>query len=281
MPQREGPEVSEKVLSQLDFRRRDFLGQLIAGSAFVTPVMTSLSLGAPRPAQAQGVPEIVVQASADTVLRLEAPHTNEGANPRLRVSVDPVARVVVQFDPSAIEAALPGAVSIHLALDIANNCNNWGQGDDRTVSVLPLFERFTEGNGMQTGLPGAAALRGTGPGATWYTSEDLDVSNGTAESMREPWDGGSRRIGTPEVQALHVNEMIGTVEWDVTTPVRNGISAFLVKVTDEDGPGVPPALGEDPGFGGTVEYWSIQAGPAPDGSDRAPRLVFFGPASSG
>src|SRR5687767_835497 len=168
MARRQVRKVSERVLSRLDVRRRDFIKSLIVGTTFVTPVMTSLSLGspalAPRAAHAQGR-RLELESSGDTVLQQNLPNRNDGGNVRLRVSSGPTARAVVKFSDAALREVAVGATSVTLVLDAVSTA--WSAGRDRTISAHALLVDFTEGNG-RPGI-GDAIFIGTGPGATWNT----------------------------------------------------------------------------------------------------------------
>jgi hypothetical protein len=263
MASREVRTVSERVLSRLDVRRRDFIKQLIVGTTFVAPVMTSLSLGSPAlaPRAAHAAPpqttELELETIADTSIRSDAVNRNDGGNALLRVSSGVGTwRVLVKFDDADMRAAARGAVAVRLTLDRVRA--SWGEGRDRTVAAHALSVDFTEGNG-RPGM-GDAVFVGSGPGATWNTPEDLDISNNTMESVREPWSGGDF-IFVPTAITLHPSEVTGPVSWDVTADVRAGITRWLLKVTTETSAGV-------------LEYFSRDADPAPDASMRAPRLIF-------
>ncbi len=218
---------------------------------------------------------MILVASADAVLRADAQHTNEGANPWLRVGVRPVSRAVVQFDPEQVARLLamnPARVS--LVLTIACNHNEWGQTDRRTVDVHPIRTPFTEGNGRQTGLSGADQRRAMGGGCTWTHPTDSNTADDAPDrAAATAWNGAMQ--GPASASAVHTNRLTGDVVWDVTADVRAGIRAWMVKVTDEETPSTPErtVVGGDNGyFGGTVEYHAREN--ATEDATRAPRLVF-------
>jgi hypothetical protein len=253
--------VSERVLSRLDVRRRDFIKSLIVGTTFVAPVMTSLSLGpsalTPRAGHAQvSGRTLELETIGDAFLRQDAPNRNDGGNVRLQVASGPVARTIVKFDSADIRRAALGATSVTLMLDVIRSA--WGSAKDRTVSAHALSVDFTEGNGRPG--TGDAVVIGSGPGATWNTPEDLDISNTTMESVREPWSGGDFSF-VPGAVTRHDDGITGPIAWNVTGDVFAGVNRWLLKATTETSVAV-------------VEYWSRDAGPATDGSMRGPRLIF-------
>ncbi|MFP5378468.1 MAG: hypothetical protein ACLGHP_01670 [Vicinamibacteria bacterium] len=209
-----------------------------------------------------------IYASGDTFLRFASKNTNEGANPFIRVGVEPVTRGVVKFDRDALMARYRDGARVHLVLHIANNHNNWGQDDDRVVEAYPLFADFVEGNGRQSGMPGWAAARGAGAGATWMSPNDPDVADDLPRGARPKWQGGGDAVGPATAAgAVHANHVEGVdVSWDVTEDVIAGASAWLLKVDERGRPhhgaghgkGRRGDAGADAGTGGTVEYWSIQ-----------------------
>lgn len=213
-----------------------------------------------------------VVATADAVLRMDAPHTNEGDNPRLRVGINPVTRAVVQFDPEQVRAMREGVDRISLVLTIACNHNRWGQADRRKVDCHPLTDVFTAGNGRQLGMAGADQRRATGLGATWSSPADPDCADDALPSAARSWTGGLQSAAT--ASAVHTNHLTGDIVWDVTRDVRAGTVAWMIKVADEERPSSPEpvVVGGDGGWGGTVEYLSREG--TADDLTRAPRLVF-------
>jgi hypothetical protein len=233
---------------------------------------TALPFALPSPQGVVGV----LPAIADAVLRGDAHNTNEGANPRLRVGINPVTRAVVRFDNATVFAKLTGDVqSVYLVLTIATNHNNWGQSDDRVVDCHPLLEDFTEGTGAQLALPGGLQRRGVAAGATWNSPEDPDCGDTTAPVGHDArrWSGGTFDSSLRS-SAVHLNQMGGEIAFDVTAHVLAGCSAWLIKVRDEQpvNNGVLP-VGYEDNYGGTVEYVSLQGGDA-DGKVHPPQLRF-------
>lgn len=288
--------------------RRKFLALLGAAGAYVPPALvgllnsqtvaaqtTSGSISAPRDvfrscviASTEGESAnctTTLIAAADTFIRREAPNTNEGANPFIRVGVEPVSRGLVLFDRNDLYTWYTPGARVELVLRIANNHNNWGQLDNRTVSVFPLLEAFVEGNGKQSGMPGSQQVRGTGAGATWNSPEDPNVFDNTVRGSSRQWRGGERigpRLASPVV---HVNQVEGVdVVWDVSADVAAGmpIAGWLIAVdsefdghdNDDEQEGKRVPNGFDRGEGGTVEYYSTE-GAAAAGYRRewSPRLV--------
>lgn len=304
------PDDLKAVLAGIDVSRRGFLGTLIRTSAFAAPAVASFSLprsafaaspqttdagtafpteapteaptqppsstyqsSSGNPTHTSGHPgpfETLLFPVADTFLRKDSPHTNEGANPRLLVSADYQARSVVAFDANELaDAMMAGGVEkVELWLTIANNHNTWGQSDDDEVMAHPMDTEFVEGNGMQALLPGSQSERGTGPGATWASPEDPEVMNRRAGRHTPKWHGGSPRRATAE-GVIHTNQMLGDVKWDVTVDAVAGVTSWLLRISDEDCRRRRPAGHER--FAGAVEYYSRE-GAAHDPT-LSPRLL--------
>lgn len=212
-------------------------------------------------------PPSVLHTAADSTLRKDSPNTNEGANPLIRVGVDPVRRGLVQFDPATVAEMRDAALNnntVYLTLQIAANGNNWSQTEDHYVDAHPLPPDFwvVEGNGKFSGLPLSETTRGTGPGVTWNTSYDNDTSDSKKKVTRgypRHWQGGSLVMEPPTSPGvLHVNGLTGSVSWDVTADVIAGSNAWIIKVRDEHDPEQTHRrrkLGFDP-FHGSVDYYS-------------------------
>lgn len=303
--------MSEQNDNQVD--RRKFLALLGAAGAYVPPALVGLlhpqGVAAQTPSSSSALSDLIWQcnitsastiegettictatllAQADTFIRREAPNTNEGANPFIRVGVEPVSRGLVLFDRNDLYSWYAPGKQVSLVLRIANNHNNWGQFDNRTVSVYPLLEAFAEGNGKQSGLQGAQQVRGTGAGATWNSPEDPNVFDNSLRGVARQWRGGERigpRLAQPVV---HVNQVEGVdVTWDVTADVAAGmpVAGWLIAVdsefdghdNDDEQEGKRVPNGFDRGEGGTVEYYSTEgAAAAGHRIDWAPRLVIVG-----
>lgn len=288
--------------NQLD--RRKFLALLGAAGAYVPPALVGLLHSQTAVAQtlsssliSQALPPTIAcsliesskslsgsesetskcvtthYAIADTFIRREAPNTNEGANPLIRVGVEPVSRGLVLFNRDQVyRSYFPGA-SAQLVLHIANNHNNWGQFDNRTVSVFPLLESFAEGNGKQSGLPGSQAVRGTGAGATWNSPEDPNVFDNSVRGAARQWRGGERVGDRTAPPVVHINQVEGVdVVWDVTADLASGlpIVGWLIAVdaemdghdNDDEQEGKRVPNGFDRNEGGTVEYYSNEGAAA-------------------
>lgn len=202
---------------------------------------------------------IVLAADRDSFLRNGADDTNEGANERLRIQSSGHNRVVVAFDLSGISTT--GLQSATLALNIAENSDNWGDG--RLVDAHPLLEDWKEGNGRNAILVGGGPSdRGTGEGVTWRCAKDADISN-HAGDCGNPWSGGAFGPATAAGH-LHTKFLIGDVSWDVTADVLAGANfGWLIKKREE-------------GQAGQVRYYSREG--AAGNPALAPRLVLvYGP----
>jgi hypothetical protein len=219
--------------------------------------------------------------TGDAYLRHDAQSTNEGANPRLRVGIRPLSRAVVQFDENEInDQVQSGFTQALLVLTIASNHNTWGQTDDHAVSAYPLRETFVEGDGIQGLMPPDRVQRGSGPGATWHSPNDPEVADRKPGTKKRhnvvtnvvKWNGGKYGPATAD-PVVHVNQMDGTVTFDVTADVIDGTTGWLLKIDDERDPDRPLPLGNEP-FVGVVEYHSVQGAQEAGDMDLAPRLRF-------
>jgi hypothetical protein len=199
---------------------------------------------------------LTLAAAKDSFLRKGNPDRNEGANPGLRLQAAGDNRVVVAFDPEAIDA-FGDATSATLVLTIAEIANNWGPNNNRTVDAHPLAVDFAEGDGQNAEVPGSQSTRGSGPGVTWNCAEDAEIANQQTDCASR-WDGGTFGPTAPSV--LHVNGLSGAVSWVVTDDVAGGATAWLLKKTDERQPG-------------RVSYHSKESAAAAGNPDLAPRLI--------
>lgn len=273
-------------MNPIDSSRRQFVKTLMGATAFasaapaaVVPPVAAASAPSPEHAAApsSGPEGLWLPASGDSFIRRLARNTNEGGSPMLHVGVSPVTRTVLQFAPARIaELLTPNIVGVRLVLSIATNHNDWGQVDTSTVDAHPLLGDFAEGNGRQSGLPAAEAVRGTGSGVTWNSPADPNVADDRPPLGRHPrrWPGGS--FGPPTAAGVvHVNRMTGFVSWDVTRDVHAGVSGWLLRVSDDDSRSIHPPLtpGVDPPVG-TVEYYSKDSAEAQADPNLAPSLVF-------
>ena len=198
-------------------------GNTLYVSRLDTNIVTVVGLEAP-------VPEpITLNVNQDSFLRGGNKNRNEGANPRLRIQATGNNRAVVDFDLTGIDHS--SVAQATLTLTIAENANNWGPNDDRTVDAHPLLMDFAEGNGQNAGVPASVSTRGTGQGLTWNCATDDDISNQQPDCNPE-WDGGSFGSATaPSV--IHANGLLGPVEWDVTSDVLAGATGWIIKKTNE------------------------------------------------
>ena len=179
------------------------------------------------------MPASTLSAFQDSFLRGGNVNRNEGANPRLRIRASGNNRALVGFDQAAIDAFINsfGLTKATLTLHIAENANNWGKDNDRTVDAHPLLEDFAEGDGQNAGVPGSQSTRGSGAGVTWKCAIDSEISNQKTD-CDPTWDGGNFGPASADPQ-LHINGQLGPVSWDVTDDVLAGSTGWLIKKTLE------------------------------------------------
>ena len=174
--------------------------------------------------------EQTISIEKDSFLKSGKPNTNEGANPRLRVRSSGKNRAVMAFDLTGVNVG--SVTSATLVLTIAENANNWGQNDDRTVDAHPLIDTFTEGDGKIAEVtPQSERTRGSGPGVTWNCATDDEISNQSPNCILQ-WGGGNFGTATAS-PVIHLNGLTGEVSWDVTADVIAGTEEWLVKKTNE------------------------------------------------
>jgi hypothetical protein len=253
-----------------------------SGSLSTSKPRGSISIGSSESAaSSSSAPPTILHVGADSTLRADSPNTNEGANPLIRVSVRPVRRGIVQFDPATVAAMREAAFNntVYLTLEIAANNNNWSQDDQHFVDVHPLPENFwvAEGTGKATGMPPGQIVRG-GAGVTWnmpYDADTLDTKKKVTKGMPAQWQGGDLVMLAPTAPGvLHTNGLSGQVSWDVTQDVLNGANAWIVKVRDEDEPASSAERrqqGFDP-FRGAVDYFSKEGAAEAIGCAFPPKL---------
>ena len=132
--------------------------------------------------------EQTINVEKDSFMKSGKKNTNEGANPRLRIQSSGNNRTVAGFDLTGVDVG--SVTSATLVLTIAENANNWGQNDDRTVDAHPLLETFTEGDGKIAEVtPQSERTRGSGPGVTWNCATDDEISNQSPNCVLQ-WGGG-------------------------------------------------------------------------------------------
>lgn len=237
------------------------------------------SSGSSRP---RPEPPVITPSLGDSTLRKDSPNTNEGANPLIRVSVRPVRRGLVQFDPGTVAAMREAAANdtVYLTLHIAANNNSWSQNDIHYVDVHPLPENFwvVEGLGKASGLPADQVERGDGAGVTWkmpYDPDTVDTKGQRNKALPANWQGGDLvMLNATAPGQQHYNGLSGQISWDVTLDVRDGANAWIVKVRDEDEPAQTAEQREqgfDP-FRGAVDYYSREGAAAQVGCVYPPML---------
>jgi hypothetical protein len=198
--------------------------------------------------------------------------------------VQPIARVLVQFDRLALSSILTSRTiaSVSLVLTIATNHDTWGETADYGVVAHALTEEFVEGNGVQALMPPGQTRRGTGEGATWNSPADPNTYDNKAP--RTPrWDGGAF-LREASSFVPHLNQMMGPVSFDVTDDVKDGRYGWLLKIEredagcsgeqdDDDDLGSRRQLGFEK-FRGAVEYFSREGAAASGDQSLSPKLVF-------
>lgn len=169
----------------------------------------------------------------DSMLRVGDKNTNEGASPILAVSGSGNTRVVLDFGS---KVAFPVIAAV-LYLDVVDNAGTWGAAG-KFISVHPLNELFTEGNGKAYGLPKADESRGSGAGVTWNCPTDTNIAN-SAANCDDGWPGGD--FGAVIDSVLITDDTSGTIAFDVTSWYNSlpgaGKLLLLIKKDNDGAPG--------------------------------------------
>ncbi|MGE0493527.1 MAG: hypothetical protein AB7S38_30235 [Vulcanimicrobiota bacterium] len=207
--------------------------------------------------------EAALYPSKDSTLRLRDPHLNEGANPRLILEKiqGKTTHALVGFDLSQQNLTGLTSASLVFTIDPSDSPTGWGNG--RNVLAAPISTGWLEGNGVDFGVPNAQKTSGSGPGVTWFSPVDEDISNNYANSAVN-WNGAGAASGPPTALAVQIhNHQTGEVSFDVTQDVLNGSSSWLVRREDEN-------------VGSQVHFYSREGG----GASAGPRLVLHYGASA-
>jgi murein DD-endopeptidase MepM/ murein hydrolase activator NlpD len=178
-----------------------------------TPTETdtaSLKRGA-VPASAVPEPTDVIPVTADTYVRKERAHSNQGSEHVLRVKSNGNHRSLVRIDQDVLEGVVDGGRVLRASLEftITSNGNNWGpHGHELAVHrmLVPWKEH----------------------GATWRCADDADTSDRSCDGTPWPLE---RKVGAdvlpwaaePSATARIRKFQRGTIAFDVTEDVE----AFL------------------------------------------------------
>jgi hypothetical protein len=120
-----------------------------------------------------------------------------------------------------------------LTIDESVPVVDWGRRG-RKLDIHQLQVGFVEGNGINTG-PEEDRFVGTGPGATWRCAADEDVSNDERDcAPQDKWNGG-KMTGRRSDRITITNGQTGSVEFDLTADVRNGVTRWLIQTKGNHG----------------------------------------------
>jgi hypothetical protein len=170
---------------------------------------------------------VTLQASSDTTLKEGSPNRSFGSEPTL-ILKEGGSRVLIQFNPAAITAAVGGGslASAQLQVYVDANSGNWGS-TGRTVDIYQLATAWTEA------------------GATWNCADDPSPGH-TGAGCTSPWSGGTPVQGANGASgdgeatdtAVITNGTSGWVQFDVTSDVAAFLAGtandgWLIQKTDE------------------------------------------------
>jgi beta-propeller repeat-containing protein len=201
-------------------------------------------------------------SAKDSMLRQDAPNTNEGANPRL--VVNSTTRTLVSFDLSPLPST--GVAKATLILTVAGPAHGWAAAGG-LVHARRLKNSFLEGNGVDWQVGPAARSAGSGPGVTWWCAVDPEVGNDETDCT-DNWHGGRVVKDAAPASVLHTNALGAgdEVAWDVTEDVQ----AMLEAGSKEVGWRLSPAEKDS----GEVVYYSKEGAEATFGDlTGAPQLL--------
>jgi hypothetical protein len=156
--------------------------------------------------------------TADATVDRTDPNTNNGADTRLLL-FGGQHRVVVGFDAEALES-FRDEEGLERAQLVLSGADESAHGGSAWIQLRPLPGTFVEGNGSQT-----EELRGDGSGATWNCAADHEIAD-FAEACLTEWP--LRFAHGLGVQVQVPDSYTGTVAFDVTEDVANGISAWVI-----------------------------------------------------
>lgn len=203
----------------------------------------------------------VGKARADSFAGINIKHKNEGANPYLVVDRPNQTKTFIRFSDADIENALNGGAiqSAIIRFTIYNTDNKWDHNGNY-IGLYPLTMDWVEGNGADTLIGDAIAIQGSGSGMTWRLAVDLDISNNQNDPGIE-WELGESQTSlghpwtnTPTDMALITDNMVGTIEFDVTNDLSDmavNNYGWLIKL-------------EDYSSGGEVIFYSKEGAVAPE-----------------
>ncbi len=196
-----------------------------------------LALGLVVPWNADAASTLVLDATADSVLRYAHPDQNDGAAEQLLLKTGGgIVRSLVGFDiPSLGQGRV--LVRATLLLTITRMEKTWGSG--RYVAVHRMREPWVEGNGRVDEVSWFRGLKprpGSGEGVTWNCAIDTRLGDPVADCATG-WAGGTF-VSQLTDAVLHVNGMAGAMAWDMTEDVADLIAAggevsWIVKKENE------------------------------------------------
>jgi len=136
-------------------------------------------------------------------------------------------RVLLDFDLGDFDPASVTRATLILTLDASTEV------DGGRIHAHRLKRDFVEGNGVNTG-PEEQRYMGDGTGATWRCSADTDIGNDKRDCSRsDRWSGGDFAWwSSADVRVC--NGDTGSVEFDLTEDVRNGVTAWLLRSGNAD-----------------------------------------------
>jgi len=198
--------------------------------------------------------------SAKSEKSVKAPdnrYVNEGGNPRLELQKDQDVLLAFDLDVGDLDFSTVTSARVILTIDAAQGSTGW-KTEGVNADIHHLQTDFVEGNGINMG-PEVDQFPGTGVGSTWACAADQDISNNEDNCAREDEWKGAKKRGKHTDRIRLVNDITGTVSFDVTADLQEGRTRWVI---DADGQN-----------GGNIVFFSKEGAVVNGGFTLAPRLV--------
>jgi hypothetical protein len=187
------------------------------GPQLVLQVQSATPVDAGSPVDAGTLQTATVVANADSYVRQGQPNQPAGTESILRIQSSGRNRVLLNFDPDAVRAALGsnGLQRARVQLTISKTFANWGS--DRAIGAHRLRQSWSEA------------------GATWSCASDADPANQSADcSGTNSWamwlpdlpQEQAAWVDPPLSTALITDRQTGVVSFDITTELACELAGF-------------------------------------------------------
>ncbi len=207
---------------------------------------------------------VVLPVAQDSTLTAQRENRNEGSNPLLMLSHRPEIKdksnnPIVSFNLNGIDLSSLKSARLVLTIKECEIPKRWGDG--RFIEAYPVNVEWTEGNGKRLRLPKEERTRGDGPGVTWNSPVDEDISNKKNDGSLD-WAGAREAFGLLTAGPVLVTDgQTGIIDFEVTQDVVNGaVGGWVIQKQDE-------------AQFGNVRFYSKEGASLAGVPESAPRLV--------